>query len=165
MWLTTHGPVGSAIGLSTAVLTGSVAAGVAASIVGGFISHFILDYIGESGIGNNKQALVHEGLGSILVLFGTLHLSPQLFAVALIGWVFACLPDLIDKTRAFLFGLDQIFSCHGGDFLFTVTYKGEKYRLGSKILLKLDMSWTLAVNYGVSILYMLAVIKLGSYAV
>lgn len=117
-----------------------------------FVSHFLLDYIGESSIGDKKQSSTIEG--SLLLAFIIASLYSNFAWLALIGWVVGNLPDLIDKPNNWFRGKKQWFSCHDGKGLFQ--YKGKK--LGYPVMVGISREQTLIVNMASVLLWCLIVI-------
>ena len=141
MWSSFHGAVGATIAISSP----DPVLGLGAA----FVSHFVADYIGETGYKSNKQAALYEG--SLLLLFALgAYLSGE-FWLAVAGWIFANLPDLIDKPRRILFGKKEWFSCHNGVGLFQ--YKGKK--LGYPVQIRLTRTQTIALNVIATVLWVI----------
>lgn len=114
-----------------------------------FISHFLVDYIGESSIGDTKRSSIIEGTLLISYLLGA-YLGGVIW-LGIIGWVMGNLPDLIDKPNRWFRGKKEWFSCHNGEGLFQ--YKG--WKLGYPVMLKISKEDTLLYNFFAAIVWLI----------
>ena len=114
-----------------------------------FVSHFVVDYIGESSIGNTKRWATIEG--SLFIAYLLAAYFGGVFTLGIVGWVMANLPDLIDKPNRLFRGKKEWFSCHNGVGLFQ--YKGVK--LGFPVKISVSKENTLVLNFFATIVWML----------
>jgi hypothetical protein len=140
MYSSFHGAIGGAIMIAMPNPLGAVVA---------FASHFVVDYIGESSIGNTNRSVIIEGLLFAAYLLGAYW--GGVFLLGAIGWVMANLPDLIDKPNRWFRGKKEWFSCHNGVGLFQ--YKG--FKLGYPVKLKISKEQTLICNFFATIVWLL----------
>jgi hypothetical protein len=145
-WSSTHGAIGGAIVL----ITPDPVLGLGLA----FVSHFVMDYIGETGYKDLKEAAFIEAC-----LLGIYIASATLgdFWLLMGGWVMANLPDLIDKPRRLIWKKKEWFSCHDGVGLFQ--WFGIK--LGYPVLVRLTYWQTMLWNVGTTVLFMLTMIFYG----
>ena len=105
-----------------------------------YTSHMVLDYLGETGYGDNtitgKIEFTH------LATFGVLGFISGHFWLYFFGWLFGNLPDLIDKPLRIFFGKKEWHSCHNGPGLFQ--WKGKK--LGYPVKIKFDRDDTIVLG-------------------
>jgi len=140
MWSSSHAAVGGTIVLATP--NPVVGLGLA------FVSHFVLDYIGETGYKDLREAAFFEiNLLTIYIVSASLGDFWWLMG----GWVMANLPDLIDKPRRLIWKKKEWFSCHNGVGLFQ--WFGIK--LGYPVLVRLNYHQTVTLNIGSTLLFML----------
>ena len=114
-----------------------------------FASHFVVDYIGESSIGNTKRWATIEG--SLFIAYLLAAYFGGVFTLGIVGWLMANLPDLIDKPNRLFRGKKEWFSCHNGVGLFQ--YKGVK--LGFPVKISVSKENTLVFNFFATIVWML----------
>ena len=74
-------------------------------------SHFSLDLFGEKGFKSRTKTIVVD-MTMLTICLMIVH--DNFWGVA--GLACAILPDVIDKSRAWIFGLDQVFWCHEPDY-------------------------------------------------
>lgn len=81
--------------------------------VGAFVSHFLLDYINEGSPFKNR---VKDSALEVffLFMFALTAYKADMLLLAMAGWVFGILPDLIDKPLTWWLGRKSYFSCHNG---------------------------------------------------
>lgn len=144
MYSSVHGVVGATIMLSA---PNPIVGGV-----GAFLSHFVLDYIGESSIGDTKKSTAIESTLLLAFTIGALCIPSSW--LAFIGWGLANAPDLIDKPNRWFRGKAEWFSCHNGRGLFQYTYKGRVYKLGYPTIVKATKEQTLLLNTYVTIAWL-----------
>lgn len=143
MYSHVHGVVGAVVYTATVSIGNAVGAPVWGHAVGfflGYVSHFLMDYLGETGYGDNKISSWIEF--PHLFTFGTLGFISGHFWLYFIGWVAGNLPDLIDKPLAVGFGRKQWHSCHNGKGLFQ--WNGKK--LGYPVKIKLNRDETIVIG-------------------
>lgn len=140
MYSSFHGAIGGAIMIAMPNPLGAVVA---------FASHFVVDYIGESSIGNTKRSAIIEGLLFAAYLFAAYWGGVLLLGI--VGWVMANLPDLIDKPNRLFRGKKEWFSCHNGVGLFQ--YKG--FKLGYPVKVNISKENTLVLNFFATIVWLL----------
>lgn len=140
MYSSFHGAVGGAIMIAMPNPLGAAVA---------FASHFVVDYIGESSIGNTKRWAVIEG--SLFIAYLLAAYFGGVFTLGIVGWVMANLPDLIDKPNRLFRGKKEWFSCHNGVGLFQ--YKG--FKLGFPVKISVSKENTLVLNFFATIVWML----------
>lgn len=144
MYSHVHGVAGAVV-LTATVAIGNVlnvpSAGIVIGCFAAYVSHFLLDYLGETGYGDNKISSLIEF--PHLLTFGTLGFISGHFWLYFLGWVMGNLPDLIDKPLR-LSGIrpQEWHSCHNGPGLFQ--WKGKK--LGYPVKVKLDRDQTIVIG-------------------
>ena len=144
MYSHVHGVVGTVVYTSSVAIGNAVGASILGHAVGlfaAYVSHFVLDYLGETGYGDNKISAMIE-LPHLLT-FGTLGFISGHFWLFFLGWLMGNLPDLIDKPLR-LSGLvpQEWHSCHNGKGLFQ--WKGKK--LGYPVKYPLDRDQTIVIG-------------------
>jgi len=144
MYSHVHGVAGAVVYTASYALFNAFELPIAGHAVGAFtayITHFLLDYLGETGYGDNKISSLIEF--PHLITFGTLGFISGYFWLYFLGWVFGNLPDLIDKPLR-LTGIrpQEWHSCHNGPGLFQ--WKGNK--LGYPVKIKLDRDQTIVAG-------------------
>lgn len=144
MYSSFHAAVGGAIMIAS---PNPLGAGLA------FVSHFLVDYIGESSIGDTKRSSMIEGALLIAYFLGA-YLGDVLL-LGLIGWVMGNLPDLIDKPNQWLRGKKQWFSCHDGDGLFKFKLGTKYYKLGYPVQWRITKEDTILYNCLATIAWLL----------
>ena len=144
MYSHVHGVAGAVVLTATVAIGNALSipsTGIAIGCFAAYVSHFLLDYLGETGYGDNKISSLIEF--PHLLTFGTLGFISGHFWLYFLGWVMGNLPDLIDKPLR-LTGLvpQEWHSCHNGPGLFQ--WRGKK--LGYPVRIKLDRDQTIVIG-------------------
>ena len=150
MYSHVHGVVGAVVMTAAVAIGNAIGAPTSGYVAGlflGYVSHFLMDYLGETGYGDNKISAMIEV--PHLITFGTLGFISGHFWLYFLGWVMGNLPDLIDKPLR-LSGLvpKEWHSCHNGPGLFQ--WNGKK--LGYPVKIKLDRDQTIVIGIAATML-------------
>ena len=136
-----------------AVVGGFIMAASPNPVVGAslaFASHFVVDYLGESSVGDTKTSSIIEGLLLLIYMIGAW--ATGAFWVYILAWAMSNLPDLIDKPRRWFLGKEEWFSCHNGKGLFQ--HKG--FKLGYPVRVRFTKDETLALNVTATLIWFMA---------